>query len=440
MAELHEISATDAAAGIAAGEITSEALVTACLDRIADRDDQVGAWIWLDRELAQEQARAADRALATGHGVGLLHGVPVGIKDIIQTADMPTQDGYRGHDGRWTGKDALCVSELRDAGAVILGKTVTTELASRTPGKTKNPVDPAFTPGGSSSGSAAAVRDRQVPLALGTQTGGSVIRPASFCGIHALKPTFGLVARYGVTLQADWLDTVGTYGNSIADVALVTEQMLARDLTDPQAVPRSRPPLVRISAGQPPRRPRFAFVRTPVWDRAEPAAQKALEDFASGLGADCAQVDLPAWTEQAWRWQRVLQVYGNAIHYGPLADRDGELMSRSMRDQIAEGREMTEAEYRLAIAKRAEVNAALDAIYAEYDAILCLPATGIAPRGHDFTGDPVFNALWTYAGTPCVNLPLLEVDGMPLGVQLTAPRGADGPLLRTARWLESAIG
>ena len=440
MADLHKLSATEAARLIADREITSEALVIACLDRIAARDDQVGAWIWLDRDLALAQARAADQALARGHGVGPLHGVPVGIKDIIQTADMPTQDGYRGHDGRWTGQDAFCVSQLRDAGAVILGKTVTTELASRTPGKTKNPIDPAHTPGGSSSGSAAAVRDAQVPLALGTQTGGSVIRPASFCGIHALKPTFGLVARAGVTLQADWLDTVGTYGNSIADVALVTEQMLARDLADPQARPRSRPPLGWIAAQEPPHRPRLAFVRTPVWDQAEPAAQKALEDFAARLGADCQEVDLPDWTADAWRWQRVLQIYGNAMHYGLLADRDGDKMSQSMRDQIAEGREMTEAEYRLGIAKQAEVNAALDQIYAEFDAILCLPATGIAPRGLDFTGDPVFNAFWTYAGTPCVNLPLLEIDGMPLGVQLTGPRGGDGPLLRTARWLERAVG
>ena len=439
MADLHELGAAAAAAKIAAGEISSEQLVGAYLDRIAARDADVGAWIWLDPELALEQARAADAALASGNGVGPLHGVPVAIKDIIDTADMPTQDGYRGHEGRHTHRDAFCVSQLRDAGAVILGKTVTTELASRTPGKTKNPNNPAHTPGGSSSGSAAAVRDRQVPLALGTQTGGSVIRPATFCGIHALKPTFGLVARRGVTLQADWLDTVGTYGNSIEDVALVTEQMLARDLSDPQAIPRSRPPLRAIAMSEPPRRPRFAFVRTPVWDKADPAAQRALEDFAASLGADCTEVDLPDWTAEAWRWHRVLQTYGNAMHYGPLADRDGDKMSQSMHEQIAEGREMTEAEYRLSIAKRDDIIAALNAIYADHDAILTLPAAGIAPEGLDWTGDPVFNSFWTMAGTPCVNLPLLEVDGMPLGVQLTGPRGADGPLLRTARWLENAI-
>ena len=439
MAELWEMGGAEAAQKIETGEVTSEALVQSCLDRIAQRDNDVGAWIWLDPDLALEQARARDAEQARGFGTGPLHGVPVGIKDIIQTQDMPTQDGYAGHEGRHTHRDALCVSQLRDAGAVILGKTVTTELATRSPGKTRNPVNPAHTPGGSSSGSAAAVRDGQVPLALGTQTGGSVIRPASFCGIHALKPTFGMVARYGVTLQADWLDTVGTYGRSIEDVALSAEQMWARDLTDPQAVPRSRAPLRDIAMSEPPRRPRLAFMRTAVWDKADMAAQKALEDFAHSLGADCQEVEMPDWMAEAWDWQKTLQHYGNALHYGPLLDRDGDKMTQSLQTYIADGRNMTEAQYRHAMAQRDRVHEALMTVYNAYDAILCLPAAGTAPEGHDWTGDPVFNAFWTYAGTPCVNLPLLEVDGMPLGVQLTGPRGADGPLLRTARWLERNV-
>ena len=437
--ELWELGAGEAARKIAEGEITSEALVQACLDRIAARDDAVGAWIWIDPELALEQARARDAEQARGHGTGPLHGVPVGIKDIIETEDMPTQDGYKGHEGRHTHRDALCVSQLRDAGAVILGKTVTTELATRSPGKTKNPVNPEHTPGGSSSGSAAAVRDGQVPLALGTQTGGSVIRPASFCGIHALKPTFGMVARYGVTLQADWLDTVGTYGRSIEDVALSAQQIWARDLTDRQAVPRSRAPLRDMAMSEPPRRPRLAFMRTAKWDQADPAAQKALEDFAASLGADCDEVDMPDWMAEAWDWQRTLQHYGNALHYGPLLDRDGDKMTKSLQTYIADGRNMTEAQYRHAAAQRGRVHDGLMEIYADYDAILCLPSAGPAPKGHDWTGDPVFNAFWTYAGTPCVNLPLLEIDGLPMGVQLTGPRGADGPLLRTACWLEAQV-
>ena len=436
---LERLSGAEAARRIAAGEITSEALVGACLDRIAARDAEVEAWIWLDRELALEQAREADRVLARGHGVGPLHGVPVGIKDIIETRDMPTQNGYRPHEGRHTHRDAFCVGQLRDAGAVILGKTVTTELAVRTPGKTKHPLRGTHTPGGSSSGSAAAVADGQVPLALGTQTGGSVIRPASFCGIHGMKPTFGLIGRDGVTQMAPWLDTVGAYGRSVEDLALVTEAMLARDLSDPQAVPRSRPPLARMAMDEPPRRPRLAFVRTAVWDKADPAAQGALEDFAAGLGPDCEEVELPGWMAEAWGWHATLQTYGIAQCYGPLADAHGEGMSESLRGKVAEGREMTEAAYRSAIAGRDRVAAGLDDIYARFDAILCLPAPGTAPEGLGWTGDPVFNAFWTYAGMPCVSLPLLEIDGLPLGVQLTGPRSGDGPLLRTARWLEGAV-
>ncbi|MEL7467606.1 MAG: amidase [Pseudomonadota bacterium] len=438
--DLWKLGACEAARRIADGDITSEVLVQSCLDRIAERDAEVGAWIYLDPDRALEQARAADVERLKARGIGPLHGVPVGIKDIIETAGMPTQNGYAGHEGRHTHHDALCVSQLRDAGAVILGKTVTTELATRTPGKTRNPLNPAHTPGGSSSGSAAAVRDGQVPLALGTQTGGSVIRPASFCGIHALKPTFGWVARQGVTLQADWLDTVGTYGRSLEDVALVTDQMLARDLSDLHAVARSRPSLSDFATAEPPKPPRLAFMRGAMWDKADPAAQEALTDFADALGQDCVEINMPDEMAVAWQAQRILQLYGNALHYGPLLDAHGDAMSQSLQASIAEGRAMTEAEYRGAIAKRDEVYDWLEGVYAEYDAVLCLASAGAAPEGLDWTGDPVFNAFWTFAGTPCVTLPLLEVGGLPMGVQLTGPRGGDGPLLRTARWLERRIG
>lgn len=437
--ELWELGAAEAADKLRAGEITSEELVQSCLDRTAARDESVGAWVWLDPELALAQAREADRVQALGHGTGTLHGVPVGIKDIIETADMPTQDGYKGHQGRWTHRDAHCVSQLRDAGAVILGKTVTTELATRTPGATMNPHNPGHTPGGSSSGSAAAVADGQVPLALGTQTGGSVIRPASFCGIVGFKPSFGMIARRGVTLQADWLDTVGTYGRSVEDAAMAADAMWARDLDDAQALPRSRGSLAAMARSASPTRPKLAFMRGGMWDKAERAAQLALEGFAADLGADCDEIDQPDWMTEAWEWQKILQHYGNARHYGPLLDRDGDKMSKSLQGYIADGRSMTEAQYRDAVAQRDRVHEGLAEIYAGYDAILCLASAGPAPAGLDWTGDPVFNSFWTYAGTPCVTLPLLEVGGLPMGVQLTGRRGADGPLLRTAQWLNQHV-
>jgi Asp-tRNA(Asn)/Glu-tRNA(Gln) amidotransferase A subunit family amidase len=425
-----DLGTAEAARRIAAGEITSEALVAACLARISAREDAVQAWTFLDPDLALAQARAADARQAGGHRTGPLHGVPVGIKDIIDTADMPTENGFLGHAGRRPAEDAQCVRALRDAGAVIMGKTVTTELANRAAGKTRNPVDPAHTPGGSSSGSAAAIRAGMVPAALGTQTGGSVIRPASYCGIHALKPTFGLISRVGMLPQSDPLDTIGAYGRSIEDLATLTDALTASDS-------RSGPPLHRIAMEEPPHRPRLAFVKTPVWGRGEPRMQAALESFAASLGPDCEEIALPDDLAAAWTWHRTAQLSGMARHYGPLSDRYGPLMSARLTQHVAEGREISSATYREAVANRDVAYAAVAPIFARFDAILTPASPGPAPEGLRFTGEATFNAFWTYTGTPCVTLPLLEVDGLPLGVQLTAPRGADGPLLRTARWLES---
>jgi len=452
VAELWQLTGAEAARRIAAGEITSEALVQSCLDRIAERDQDVEAWEWLDPGLALGQAREADRARPAGN-LAPLHGVPVAIKDIIETEDMPTQNGYTPHFRRETGRDAFCVSQLRDAGAVIMGKTITTELAARHPGETMNPHNPAHTPGGSSSGSAAAVADGQVPLALGTQTGGSVIRPASFCGTWALKPTFGLIGRTGVTLQADWLDTVGVFGRSAEDLALCAEVMTARDPGDPQAERRFRTPLRAIAMQEPEHRPRLAFMRGAMWDRAEPAARAALEDFVTSLGALCDDwpSEFTEWPAEVWENQRILQLYGNARHYGPLMDAHGDAMSASLRESIEEGRQISEAAYSKAVGSRRRLyNVACDLasddvdydffnVLDAYDAIICLASAGPAPEGLGWTGDPVFNAIWTYFGTPCVNVPLLWVNGLPMGVQLVGRPGSDGELLRTARWLEREV-
>ena len=439
MTDPADLGTAEAARLIASGKLSSEELVSACLARIEQREPEVQAWTCLDPDLALKQARQRDAERARGHGTGPLHGVPVGIKDIIDTADMPTENGFAGHKGRRPDADAACVRLLRDAGAVILGKTVTTELANRAPGKTRNPVDPAHTPGGSSSGSGAAVRAGMVPAALGTQTGGSVIRPASYCGVHALKPTFGAVSRVGIAWQSAPLDTIGSYGRSVEDVALLAQCMTASDPGDPDCGPRSRAPLVRIAMEAPPKRPRLAFVRTPIWEKGEARMRAAIEGFAASLGADCEEVELPANMADAWKWHRTVHLYGVARDFGPLRDYHGDLMSPVLSQLVAEGREISSAANRQAIADRETVNAALDAVFADFDAILTPASPGPAPLGLGTTGPAIFNAFWTYAGTPCVSLPLLEVDGLPLGVQLVGPRGADGPLLRTARWLEQRV-
>ncbi|MHA1530069.1 MAG: amidase [Alphaproteobacteria bacterium] len=437
MTDLADLGAAEAARRIAAGDLTSEALVTACLARVSVREEAVRAWTFLDPELALAQARDADTRQAGGHATGPLHGVPVGIKDIIDTADMPTEDGFLGHAGRRPAEDAQCIRALRDAGAIIMGKTVTTELANRIAGKTRNPVDPAHTPGGSSSGSAAAVRAGMVPAALGSQTGGSVIRPASYCGIHALKPTFGLISRFGMLPQSDPLDTIGTYGRSIEDVAWLADALIGPDPRDPDCAHRPHPALHRTAMEPPPTRPRIAFVRTPVWGRGEHRMHQAIEGFADSLGTDCEEMALPDSLAAAWTWHRTAQLYGMARHYGPLSDYHGPLMSPRLTQHVAEGREISSANYQQAVARREVAYASLAPIFARFDAILTPASPGPAPEGLRFTGEATFNVFWTYAGVACVNLPLLEVDGLPMGVQLVGRRGGDGELLRTARWLET---
>jgi len=434
--ELCGLSASEAARRIAEGTVTSQELVSACLARVRERDEDVQAWAYLDPDHALTQARRLDDWRSKGHPIGPLHGVPIALKDIVDTRDMPTCNGTPLHEGRRPRKDAAITAQLRDAGAVILGKAVTSELAVYGPGKTRNPHDPERTPGGSSSGSAAAVATGMAPLAVGTQTAGSVIRPASFCGVYGFKPTHGTVSRTGVLLQSPPLDTPGVFARSIEDLALLSDTISAYDEQDRDMLPRSRGSLRMTALAEPAAKPMFAFVKTPVWDdSAEPTTKAAFAELGEALGERCDTVDLPEVFARAWEWQRMLQVADIAKNYGPLVDTAPESATQVLRDMIAEGREVKAVDYNLAVEMRHVLNAGLDQIFNRYDAILTPAAPGPAPKGLESTGSPVFNSLWTYCGVPCVTLPLLEVDALPLGVQLAGPRLNDGRLLRTANWL-----
>ncbi len=434
--ELCGLSAAEAARRVADGTVTAQEMVSACLARVREREAEVQAWVHLDEEYALGQARRLDEWRAAGHGIGPLHGVPVALKDIIDTRDMPTCNGTPLHEARQPKSDAAVVAQLRQAGAVILGKAVTAELAVYAPGKTRNPHDPERTPGGSSSGSAAAVAAGMAPLAVGTQTAGSIIRPASYCGVYGFKPTHGRISRTGVLTQSPPLDTVGTFARSVEDLALLTDAIDAYDAQDPDMRALSRGSLRATATRTPAAKPVFAFVKTPVWDEnAEPATKEAFAELTDALGEQCDTVALPDVFRKAWGWQRMLQVAGIAKHYGPLVDRAPEQASEIMREMIGEGRAVTAVDYNTALEMRQVLNAGLDEIFERYDAILTPASTGPAPKGLESTGSPVFNALWTYCGVPCVSLPLLDVDGMPLGVQLVGLREDDGRLLRTANWL-----
>jgi Asp-tRNA(Asn)/Glu-tRNA(Gln) amidotransferase A subunit family amidase len=428
---LTSLTATQAAAEIARGALSAEEYARACLERIDAVEGEVQAFAHLDRDHVLAQARALDEQRAQGRPIGPLHGIPIGIKDIIDTTDYPTELGSPLGGGRRPWHDATVVAKLRAAGAVIIGKTVTTEFAYFHPGKTRNPHDPTRTPGGSSSGSAAAVAANMVPLALGSQTNGSVIRPAAFCGVFAVKPSHGLVSRAGVLMLSRKLDHVGAFARSLSDLALVLDVLAGYDPSDPDTRPFAAPDFRKLQSENAPLPPRFAFVRTPVWDKAETNTRAAFEELTAALGTQVAPVDLPQTLAEAWDVHRAIMATDMAHNLAPYVAR-GE-PSEAMRKLLAYGRSVSAVDYLAALASAPRYAASIAEVFDEYDAILTPAAAGVAPKGLGSTGDPAFCTLWTLTGLPALSLPLLAGErGLPLGVQLVGAPGQDARLLRTA--------
>lgn len=439
--KLLELPATGVAAGIARGEFSSEDYTRACLARIAAAEPIVHAFAHVDEEHALAQARECDDWRRSGRPIGPLHGVPVAIKDIIDTADYPTECGSPALSGRRPRQDATLVSRLRAAGAVIVGKAVTTEFAYFTPRGTRNPHDPKRTPGGSSSGSAAAVAAGMVPLAIGSQTKGSIIRPAAFCGVFAMKPSHGLVSRAGVLTLSRTLDHMGPFARSVEDMALALDAIAGYDAADPDTRPLAPRNFREIATEEFPLDPRLAFVRTPVWGEADAEARAALEALAEELGETCFSYDLPDHYAEGWDAQQAIMAAEMAANIGPIADRGGDKVSPRFHELMAEGRAVSAVRYLDALKLRGELRTAIEELFQqECTAILTLSAPGVAPEG-EATGDPVFNALWSLLGLPAVNLPLLQGEsGMPIGVQLVGAPGDDARLLRAAQWLTARAG
>jgi Asp-tRNA(Asn)/Glu-tRNA(Gln) amidotransferase A subunit family amidase len=428
------LTACEAASEIAVGAISAEDYTRACLDRIAAVEPEVQAFAHLDPEHALAQARALDRHKSNGGRIGPLHGVPVGIKDIIDTADYPTECGSPALSGRRPEVDATVVRKLREAGAVIIGKTVTTEFAYFHPGKTRNPRDLTRTPGGSSSGSAAAVAAGQVPLAIGSQTNGSVIRPAAFCGVFAIKPSHGLVSRAGALTLSRKLDHIGAFARSLDDIALILDCLVGHDPADPDSRSYASPSFRAGMAEPPPLPPSFTLLRTPMWDKADADARAALEEFAQEVGA--REVDLPEDYRAAWPALRAIMAADMAYNLGAIVDKGGEV-SVQFRDLVAEGRAVTAVQYLAAMRDARRYAEGLAAIFEQLsDAVITLSARGVAPQSLETTGDPMFCTLWSLVGFPSLNLPLLaNADGLPIGVQLVGAPGRDERLLRTANAL-----
>ena len=424
MTLLNELSAAQAAQKIKSGEITSEQLVRACIERIEAREDVVKAWSAIDFDKAIADARACDAAPATGP----LHGVPVGVKDVLNTFDLPTQMGSPIYDGNQSRNDAACVALARKSGAVILGKTVTCELAGIAPGATTNPHDVTRTPGGSSSGSAAAVADFMVPLAFGTQTGGSVLRPASYCGIVGYKPTYNTYNREGLKFAAESLDTIGLFARTVEDCAL-----FSTGLTHQQ-----------IDARASKRAPRIGICQTPMYEKAKPETKKALDEAAAKAkeaGVSVRMFKLPA---KFVRISETREVLNNVERARSLAwewAHHRDLLSPQMTKSIELGLKTSEAAYQdeLRFAEWARLK--LDDLFADYDILLAPCVHGEAPVGLAFTGEPAFQGFWTCLHVPTLALPAARGrNKMPVAVQVIAPRWQDQRLLQASIWLRDRAG
>jgi Asp-tRNA(Asn)/Glu-tRNA(Gln) amidotransferase A subunit family amidase len=425
MSSLNTLTATELAQRIDAGAASAEAIVTDHLDRIAARDADVLAWSHLARDAALARAKALDR----GPRRGLLHGIPMGVKDIIDSVDQPTTYGspiYRTHQPL---ADAATVALAKAEGAILLGKTVTTEFANRHPGPTRNPHNPAHTPGGSSSGSAAGVADFQIVLATGTQTGGSVIRPGAYCGIVSYKPTYGHFAPAGMKANTEWLDTIGLYARSVEDIALFRAALLASPYT----------PIRKLATP-----PRIAVCFTPHRAELSREGEQAVLEAAKQLekaGARLSDLELPEPVPKMTEGQRTLSAFDGPRAHADESRRFHHLLSESLKkDKLAAGAAIDYATWAAARKLGEQGRAKVDALFSGFDAILTAPAPGEAPPGLQSTGKATFNLLWTYLWMPCIGLPFTKgPTGLPVGIQLVGRQHEDATLLDIAAWARGAL-
>src|SRR4051812_21195519 len=422
MKPLNQLTATEIVRAIGAGNTTAEAVARACLERIAERDPRVEAWQFIDPDHVLAQARALDRRGT----VGALQGVPIGFKDIIDTADLPTEYGSPIYKSHKPGAEAASVGLSRRVGAIVMGKTVTTEFANRFPGKTRNPFDPERTPGGSSSGSAAAVGDDMVPLAIGTQTTASTLRPASFCGCVGYRPTWGDLRTVGVKEASGSLDTLGLIARSVDDVALFRD-----------ALTGSKPEPLAPELGY---EPKIGFCRTPLWDECEPSTQAMLEKLARDLaasGADVEDVSLPAdfaRIPDAHRWISSFEFSRNFMWE---IDNHWERISETLRNgRLKDGLSCSFEHYREAREFAQRCRAMLDIVFGDRDVLLVPATSGEAPIGLNSTGNASFCSIWTTMHVPAMPLPLFRgPNGLPVGAQFVARRNADRKLMAACRWI-----
>lgn len=441
--EPNQLTLVEATQALREGTLTSEALTSSCLGNIARFDSTILAWAWLDHAIALEKARAADRLLKKGTSHGKLHGIPIAVKDIIFTEGIPTSMGSPIFDDFVPDCSATCVKKLEDSGAFVLGKTVSTEFASQHPGKTRNPWDSRFTPGGSSSGSAAAVAARSTPAALGSQTRGSTIRPAVYCGVVGYKPSFGLISRYGVNPLSSTLDHVGVIARTVDDAALLASCMIGHDPLDPGSAQTgsSFPDLMEIRTLERP--PRLAAVRSPLWHLVEQPQRElflANQRVLKKAGAQVNDLALPSSFDHALDVAKVIQLAEIAHSYSPLVARYSDLISERFHEFVDQGSRFSAVSYLDALRSRDQLCRELAVFFGDYDAIITPPATGEPPQTLEFTGDANLCTIWTLCGVPAISIPTgVGPNNMPMGLQVVGPHLKDYETLQVAKWCAARL-
>lgn len=442
--ELASLGLLDALEVIREGRFSAEDLTRACLARMEEVEPQVKAWEWIEPDYALSAAREADRQLKMGTPPAPLQGIPVGIKDIMLTKGVPTGMGSPIYAGQVPAASASVIDRIQGMGGFVMGKTVTTEFAWRHPGKTHNPWNFGHTPGGSSSGSAAAVAAGMVPAALGTQTVGSVIRPAAYCGVVGYKPSFGLISRTGVHPLSHSLDHVGVFARSVEDAAYLAACLAGYDSTDPGSLAAGALYPGDAFGEAPAFKPRLAAVRTPVWHLADGIQQSMWERNVEALaaaGAEVEYVDLPPSFQRALEVQRTILMAEGAQIYGPLQAANPDKTSPPLDGLIEMGRKVAAVDYINALAAAKAMRAELEAFLVRFDAIITPPATGEAPKTLADTGDASFCGIWTLMGVPAVTFPVgYGPAGLPLGLQVVGGYLADRKTLDVARWCSRQVG
>ena len=437
MSEILNDSVEELVKKISLSKITSVEICNAYIERINKFEKEVKAWAFFDKKLLLEKAKEADDYKNSGKPTGPLHGIPVAVKDIVGTIEMPTECGTPIRKGKSYSQNAEIIDLLHSSGAIVMGKTATSELAYLGPPKTTNPHDNSRTPGGSSSGSAAAVASFMAPLAIGSQTGGSVIRPASFCGVVGYKPSYGLISRNGVLKTSEKLDQIGVFGKSVEDVARLAKILIKKDSFDPATIYFSADNMISSVKEGPLYKPKFIFYKTDFWKMIDKKSKEAFEYFIKSFKKNIEIFDTPSYFKDIHKYHQIIHETDLANNFSDYYKKSKNKLSKYMQSAIKNGNKYSGKEYAEAIDFMKRSYESYKEVFEDYHGILTPSSPGVAPKGLKSTGTAEFNKVWSYLGTPCISLPLLQGENnLPLGIQLVGEKYDDNRFLGVASWIE----